>query len=148
MTNGWMWIIGIMLIGGFILQMTPLMFYLYAVFGVHLSILLISYLILRRTGHRSAGEYALHAGAYGDQYHDGSWDHELPYVLGSGCGSFRVVSLRGRQKKLGARDWMAGGLGYSKGNEKSFDLRRERLWQKITKTGDLLTKSSGIVHLS
>ena len=30
MTNGWMWIIGIMLIGGFILQMTPLMFYLYA----------------------------------------------------------------------------------------------------------------------
>ena len=48
MTNGWMWIIGIMLIGGFILQMTPLMFYLYAVFGVHLSILLISYLILRR----------------------------------------------------------------------------------------------------
>ena len=47
MTNGWMWIIGIMLIGGFILQMTPLMFYLYAVFGVHLSILLISYLILR-----------------------------------------------------------------------------------------------------
>ena len=48
MTNGWMWIIGIMLIGAFILQMTPLMFYLYAVFGVHLSILLISYLILRR----------------------------------------------------------------------------------------------------
>ena len=48
MTNGWMWIIGIMLIGGFILQMTPLMFYLYVVFGVHLSILLISYLILRR----------------------------------------------------------------------------------------------------
>lgn len=48
MTNGWMWIIGIMLIGGFILQMTPLMFYPYAVFGVHLSILLISYLILRR----------------------------------------------------------------------------------------------------
>ena len=34
MTNGWMWIIGIMLIGGFILQMTPLMFYLYAVFGI------------------------------------------------------------------------------------------------------------------
>ena len=48
MTNGWMWIIGIKLIGGFILQMTPLMFYLHAVFGVHLSILLISYLILRR----------------------------------------------------------------------------------------------------
>ena len=48
MTNGWMWIIGIMLIGGFILLYSPLMFYLYAVFGVHLSILLISYLILRR----------------------------------------------------------------------------------------------------
>ena len=59
-----------------------------------------------------------------------------------------MVSLRGRQKKLGAGDWMAGGLGRFKGNEKSFDLRRERLGQKITKTGDLLTKSSGIVHLS
>lgn len=102
MTNGWMWIIGIMLIGGFILQMTPLMFYLYAVFGVHLSILLISYLILRRErGIGSAGEYALHAGAYGDQYHDGSWDHELPYVLGSGGGSFCMVSFRGRKKGIG-----------------------------------------------
>ena len=43
---------------------------------------------------------------------------------------------------------MAGGLGYFKENEKSFDLRRERFWHEITKTGDLLTKSSGIVHLS
>ncbi len=48
MNNSWVWIIVAMLCGNFLLQMTPLMFYVYAVFAIHAGILTLSYFILRR----------------------------------------------------------------------------------------------------
>ena len=48
MTNTWIWILVLMFVGNFILQMTPLMYYFYAIFAVHLGILWISYLLFRK----------------------------------------------------------------------------------------------------
>ncbi len=48
MTNTWIWILVLMFVGNFILQMTPLMYYFYAIFAVHLGILGISYLLFRK----------------------------------------------------------------------------------------------------
>lgn len=48
MNNTWIYILVLMFAGNFILQMTPLTFYFYAIFIVHLGILGASYFLFRR----------------------------------------------------------------------------------------------------
>lgn len=48
MTNTWIYILVLMFAGNFILQMTPLLYYFYAIFAVHLGILAASYFLFKR----------------------------------------------------------------------------------------------------
>ena len=48
MMNTWIYIMVMMFVGNFILQMTPLLYYFYAVFIVHAVILGASYVLLKR----------------------------------------------------------------------------------------------------
>lgn len=49
MASSWLYVIPVYLVGRFILQMIPLMFYVDAVFIINLAVALISFLIFRRS---------------------------------------------------------------------------------------------------